>query len=155
MKKAVAWWNTQPLDALSTKQWEALCDGCGLCCLNKMEDIDTGEVYFSRVACALLEIKKSCCGDYANRAQKVADCLNLREIAREDFRWLPPSCAYRLRSENKSLPSWHYLVCGDKNRVHQFGRSVRHFALSERDGYAIDDYLLFSLEDILGEGECE
>ncbi len=146
------WWH-KPLDKLSSTEWEALCDGCGLCCLNKMEDIDTGEVYFSRVACRLLDINAACCGNYAQRADKIADCLNLREINREDFRWLPPSCAYRLRAENQPLRPWHYLICGDKNRIHQLCRSVRHFALSEREGYAIDDFLLFSLEEILGEEE--
>ena len=148
------WWH-KPLDALNAQEWEALCDGCGLCCLNKMEDIDTGEVYFSRVACSLLDIEAAQCGDYPNRAQKVPDCLNLAEIAREDFRWLPPTCASRLRHENKPLPKWHYLESGDRQTLHRCGRSVCHFALSEREGYAIDDYLMFRLEDALGNGECE
>ncbi|SUO95464.1 YcgN family cysteine cluster protein [Suttonella ornithocola] len=149
-----SWWH-QPLDALTPEQWEALCDGCGLCCLNKMEDIDTGEVYFSRVACRLLDIESASCQDYPNRQKKVSDCLNLRDIPREDYRWLPPSCAYRLRYENKPLPPWHHLETGDKQTVHRCGRSVCHFALSERDGYAIDDYLLFRLEDALGDGNIE
>lgn len=118
-----------------------------------MEDIDTGEVYFSRVACKLLDIKKGCCSNYVCRQKIIADCLSLREMAREDFRWLPPSCAYRLCHEKKPLPSWHYLVCGDRQAVHRHLRSVCHFALSEADGYRIDDHLLLCLEDILGEGE--
>lgn len=147
-----AWWQ-QPLDLLSDQQWEALCDGCGLCCLNKLEDIDTGEVYFSRVACKLLDIKKGTCSNYACRQKIVPDCLSLREMAREDFHWLPPSCAYRLCHEGKPLPAWHYLCCGDKQAVHRQLRSVRHFALSEADGYDIDEHLLWCLEDILGKGE--
>lgn len=146
------WW-LQPLDRLSDKQWEALCDGCGLCCLNKMEDIDTGEVYFSRVACKLLDLHSGFCSDYLCRQLRVPDCLSLREMSRQEFHWLPPSCAYRLRHEKKPLPSWHYLVCGDKREVHRRYRSVRHFALSEADGHAIDDYLLYRLEDVLGEQE--
>ncbi len=148
------WWQ-QPLDQLSTQQWEALCDGCGLCCLNKMEDIDTGEVYFSRVACELLTIEAAQCADYANRQKKVADCLDLRTIPRDQYRWLPPTCSYRLRHEEKPLPAWHYLRSGDRQSVHRCGRSVCHFALSEADGYAVDDHLLFRLEDVLGNGEAE
>ena len=146
---ADAWWQ-QPLDALTDAQWEALCDGCGLCCLNKMEDVDTGEVYFSRVACTLLDVEAACCSDYPNRQQKIADCLNLRDLPRDQFGWLPESCAYRLRHEGKPLPRWHYLISGDRQTVHRCGRSVCHFALSEREGHAVDDYLLFRLEDILG-----
>lgn len=138
------WWH-KPLDELTRAQWEALCDGCGLCCLNKMEDIDTGEVFFSRVACPLLDIEAARCKDYHCRQQKIADCIDLSELPRKDFGWLPPSCAYRLRHEGRSLPRWHYLICGDRNAVHRAGRSVRHFALSEADGYAIDDYLLWRL----------
>lgn len=146
---ASPWWH-KPLDALSEQQWEALCDGCGLCCLNKMEDIDTGEIYFSRVACQLLDIEAGGCSDYHCRQQKVSDCINLRDLPREDFGWLPPSCAYRLRHEGKPLPKWHYLECGDRQMVHRCGRSVRHFALSEAAGHQIDDHLLLRLEDILG-----
>ncbi|UJF24778.1 YcgN family cysteine cluster protein [Suttonella sp. R2A3] len=145
------WWH-KALDDLTDQEWEALCDGCGLCCLNKMEDIDTGEVYFSRVACPLLDIEAARCSDYAHRAEKVPDCLNLRDLPRKDFGWLPPSCAYRLRHEGKPLPRWHYLISGDRQTVHRGGRSVCHFALSEEDGHAIDDHLLFRLEDILGSG---
>lgn len=144
------WWNNKPLDALSSEEWEALCDRCGLCCLNKMEDIDTGDVYFSRVACRLLDIEKACCSDYPQRQKKVHDCLSLSKIKRKHFRWLPPTCAYRLRHEGKALPKWHYLESGDRDLVHRMQRSVCHFALSEGDGYAVDDHLLFSLEDILG-----
>lgn len=143
------WWQ-KPLKELSKEEWEALCDGCGLCCLNKMEDIDTGDVYFSRVACQLLDIKRACCQDYCNRQQVVPDCLNLADLPDAQFSWLPPSCSYRLRHEGKDLPDWHYLITGDKNSVHERGRSVCHFALSEKDGYAIDDHLLFRLEDVLG-----
>lgn len=143
------WWH-KPLDALTDEQWEALCDGCGLCCLNKMEDIDTGEVYFSRVACKLLDIEAASCSDYHCRQRKVPDCINLRDLSRDDFDWLPPSCAYRLRHEGKPLRQWHYLECGDRQMVHRRGRSVCHFALSEADGHEIDDYLMLRLEDILG-----
>lgn len=149
------WWRHKPLDELTATEWEALCDGCGLCCLNKMEDIDTGEVYFSRVACGLLDITSAKCSDYPNRQKKVTDCLSLRDMPREDYRWLPPSCSYRLRHEGKPLPSWHPLETGNRETVHRCGRSVCHFALSENDGYAIDDFLLFSLEDALGNGNVE
>ena len=120
-----------------------------------MEDIDTGEVYFSRVACKLLDIKTGRCRDYPCRQQHIPDCLSLREMKRHEYSWLPPTCAYRLRAEGKNLPPWHYLNCGDRQEVHRRYRSVQHFALSEADGHAIDDHLLYRLEDILGEGDQE
>lgn len=146
------WWD-KPLDDLNEKEWEALCDGCGLCCLNKIEDIDTGEIFFSRVACKLLDIESARCSDYACRQQRVPDCLSLRAMERKDYRFLPPSCSYRLRHEDKSLPKWHPLLTQTQESVKICGRSVSHFALSERDGHAIEDYLIYPLENVLGNSD--
>lgn len=154
MRPEGRWWE-KPLDALDAHEWEALCDGCALCCLHKVEEIDSAQVYFSRVACRLLDIASARCKAYPQRRKKVRNCLDLRVTARRHFSWLPPSCSYRLRHEGKSLPRWHPLVSGDRRVVHGSRRSVCHFALSEGDGHAFDDHLLSSLEDVLENGETK
>lgn len=113
-----------PLSSLDRVQWEALCDGCGQCCLHKVEDADTGEVYHTNVACKLLDLKTARCTDYAHRKRFVPDCLSLDPRNVESFSWLPESCAYRLRAAGQPLPEWHYLVCGDRDAVHQAAYSV-------------------------------
>ena len=121
-----------PLNTLDPKEWEALCDGCGKCCLNKIEFEDTGELEFTRVACKLLDGQTCQCSSYADRHRYVPDCVvltpkKLTEIAW----WLPATCAYRLRSEGKSLFDWHYLISGDRETIHQVGASVRGWTVSE------------------------
>lgn len=121
-----------PLEALDAEEWEALCDGCGKCCLNKIEYEDTGEVAFTRVACKLLDGESCRCMSYANRHDFVPDCVvlspgKLAEIAW----WLPSTCAYRLRAEGKPLYDWHHLISGDPEAVHRAGASVRGWTVSE------------------------
>lgn len=104
-----------PLESLSTQEWEALCDGCGLCCLNKLEDEDTGDILYTRVACNLLDTCQGGCREYPIRHQYVPECISLQLVDIPQLAWLPESCAYRLRYEEKALPSWHYLLSGDRN----------------------------------------
>lgn len=120
-----------PLDRLSKPEWEALCDGCGQCCLHKCEDEDTGAIYPTNVACRLLDISTGRCGDYANRKKLVPDCLKLTPRGVLTIEWLPATCAYRLRADGDPLPDWHYLISGDREAVHAAGASVRGKAISE------------------------
>jgi len=116
---------------MSPDEWEALCDGCGLCCLVKIEDEDSGRVYNTSVSCKQLDIESCRCRDYKNRLNDVPMCTKLRleNIAQLD--WLPESCAYKRIYENKTLPSWHPLISKDNNAVHQAGVSAKWFAVSE------------------------
>lgn len=119
------------VDELNRTEWEALCDGCGQCCLHKCEDEDTGEVYPTNVACRLLDIPSARCSDYPHRKKIVPDCLKLTPRLAASVSWLPDTCAYRLRAEGEPLREWHYLICGDREAVHAAGISVRGKAISE------------------------
>ncbi|MEH6626662.1 MAG: YcgN family cysteine cluster protein [Motiliproteus sp.] len=126
-------WETKSLEQLTQQQWESLCDGCGKCCLHKIEDEDTEEVLYTRIACQLLDIDSCRCSDYPNRTRHVPECLRLKPEDVSSFHWLPKTCAYRLVSEGKSLQSWHPLVSGESGSIHQAGISIRKWAVSERD----------------------
>lgn len=136
-----------PLKSLQRDEWEALCDGCGKCCLNKIEYEDTGELAFTRVACRLLDGQTCQCSSYPNRHDFVPDCIVLtpKKLA-EIAWWLPDTCAYRLRSEGRPLYPWHHLISGDRNTVHTAGASVQGWTVSEAsvteddwDDYIIED----------------
>jgi uncharacterized cysteine cluster protein YcgN (CxxCxxCC family) len=135
-------WETKPLEELSDHQWEALCDGCGQCCMVKLEDIDTGERIDTRLACRLLDIGACRCTDYTNRHSRVPDCVQLTPQNARHLDWLPDTCAYRLRAQGKPLYWWHPLVSGDPETVHQAGVSVRDMAMSETkaDGRDYEDF---------------
>ena len=121
-----------PLPKLTPVEWEALCDGCGKCCLNKIEFEDTNELAFTRVACKLLDGQAYQCSSYANRHDYVPDCVVLTpKKIKEIAWWLPATCAYRLRHEGKPLYDWHYLISGDRETVHQAGASVRGWTVNE------------------------
>lgn len=126
-------WKTRSLAQMSAEQWESLCDGCGRCCLNKLEDWDTGEIFHTNVACRLLDGETCRCRDYENRFEQVPDCLQLSPSALRKINWLPPTCAYRLVEEGKDLAWWHPLVSGDTQTVHLAGISVRGRTVSEDD----------------------
>jgi uncharacterized cysteine cluster protein YcgN (CxxCxxCC family) len=119
-----AWWDQKPLSSLSEKEWESLCDHCGKCCLLKLEDEDSSTVYYTNVACYLLEAKTCQCTNYQNREILVPDCLKLTPDNLEDIQWMPLSCAYRRIMEGRGLPEWHHLVCNDINEIHHRGCSV-------------------------------
>jgi len=125
-------WKTKTLEELSREEWESLCDGCGRCCLVKLEDEDTSEVYTTRLACSLLNVQTCRCRDYANRFSKMPDCLEIDVKRARELKWLPPTCGYRLVDEGRDLPWWHPLVSGSPETVHQAGISVSAFAMSER-----------------------
>ncbi|WP_434154675.1 YcgN family cysteine cluster protein [Pseudomonas sp. JZ134] len=138
-------WKRKTLDQLDQGEWESLCDGCGLCCLQKLEDEDDGSVYYTRIACKLLDLKTCKCTRYAERKQFVADCIQLTLGQADEFKWLPPTCGYRLVSEGKDLPLWHPLVSGDESAVHdagisQSGRMLSETQVAEEDW---EDYMIF------------
>lgn len=118
-----------PLDQLTPVEWEQLCDGCGRCCLHKLEDEDSGEVYYTRVACSRLDIDACRCTAYAERAQAEPECAVISRDNIDTLDYLPESCAYRLRRAGLPLPPWHPLLSGDPASVHRAGISVRHYAL--------------------------
>lgn len=127
------YWQTKSLDELTQAEWESLCDGCGKCCLLKLEDEDTGRVYYTDVACKLLDCETCRCTDYENRTKFVPDCVVLDVSKAKNLDWLPSTCAYRLRANNEPLPGWHPLVCGDPEMVHKMAVSVRDRVLTEGD----------------------
>ncbi len=124
-------WKRKSLTEMSGDEWESLCDGCALCCLQKLEDEDTGEVYFTDVACRLLDTDTCRCIDYGLRAQLVSDCLLLSADKPEAFRWLPETCAYRRLSEGYDLPDWHPLITGNPDSSHEAGISAMGKCQSE------------------------
>ena len=126
-------WETTPLDAMTREEWEALCDGCGKCCLHKLQDEDSGELHPTNIACKLLDRDTARCSDYRRRRAFVPDCVRLTARSVGSIAWLPGTCAYRLLDEGEQLPDWHYLVCGDREAVHRAGESVRGWTVSEND----------------------
>ena len=131
-------WKTKTLAQMTRPEWESLCDGCGRCCLNKLEDEDTGQFIYTRAACKLLDLKTCQCTDYVNRASKVPDCVALTPRNVAELGWLPESCAYRRLNEGRGLAWWHPLVSGTADTVRQAGISVENKAYTEV-GIKIDE----------------
>ena len=126
-------WKRKSLSEMSAAEWESLCDGCGLCCMLKVQDEDTGDLFYTDVACRMFDIDTCRCTDYANRAKKVADCLVLTPDEKEAYEWLPDSCAYRRLANGQDLPGWHPLVTGRPESVHEAGVSMQGKAISENE----------------------
>jgi len=120
-----SFWKTKTLEQMSQDEWESLCDGCGRCCLEKLEDEDTGQIYFTHISCRLLDAGLCLCRDYEHRAAKVPDCVQLTPGNIRSLNWLPPTCGYKLVAEGRDLYWWHPLVSGSRNTVHEAGVSVR------------------------------
>ena len=142
-------WETKRLEQMTVREWESLCDGCGLCCLVRFEEEGTGEVVPTRVACRLFDDKACRCGDYANRKAHVPDCIKLTPYNIEALEWMPLSCAYRRLYEGKTLPVWHPLITGDPESVHAAGVSVRGQTISEASLDDPDDALDFEAPDLM------
>ena len=132
-------WRTKSLGEMTAGEWESLCDGCARCCLNKLEEWDTGEIFWTDIACALLDSERCRCTSYAERHALMPNCVALTPATVPEFDWLPPTCAYRLVSEGRDLYWWHPLVSGDPETVHQAGISVRGRVISET-GLSEADY---------------
>lgn len=124
MLSSSAFWQDTPLEKMTKEQWESLCDGCALCCLHKLEDEDTGEVYYTTIVCHLLDCTTCQCSRYPERTTLVPTCVNLTLEKIKSFHWLPTTCAYRLVYEGSELPDWHPLISGNSNSVIQSGSSV-------------------------------
>ncbi len=124
MNREAPFWKTKILEEMTPEEWESLCDGCAKCCLHKIEDIETGEVFFTDIACRLLDINTCRCKDYQHRSEVVSDCLVLTPELLKEISWLPESCAYRRLAEGRDLAWWHPLVSGDQNTVLQAGISI-------------------------------
>lgn len=132
----------RPIDQLTRDEWEALCDGCGKCCLHKVEDEDTGRIYPTNVACKLLDLNSCQCADYRHRRMHVPDCIRLSRRTIDKYPWLPSTCAYVLRAKDEKLPDWHYLVCGDREAVHRAGISVKGRAISELHAGPLENHIV-------------
>ena len=145
---AQPFWMTTPLDRMSREQWESLCDGCGKCCLAKLEDEDSGEIHFTSVGCRLFDAATCRCSDYARRLEKVSDCVQLTPQNVRTITWLPATCAYRLVAEGRDLAWWHPLVSGSADTVHQAGVSMRgRITALETDLAEVDDYFDHMLDE--------
>jgi uncharacterized cysteine cluster protein YcgN (CxxCxxCC family) len=141
MTDDLPFWKRKSLREMTGAEWESLCDGCGRCCLSKLEEEGTGRIYFTDIGCRLLDGETCRCRDYPNRSARVDDCVRLTPEVIETVTWLPPSCAYRLIHEGRDLYWWHPLVSGDPDTVHAAGVSVRG--------------RLFALEDDVGDEDFE
>ncbi|MFD1610200.1 YcgN family cysteine cluster protein [Sphingomonas tabacisoli] len=135
-------WEDKPLEALDRAQWEALCDGCGRCCVHKLEDEETGELFPTNVACKLLDRHSGRCSNYRHRRAFVPECVRLTPKLAATLDWLPDTCAYKLRAEGKPLADWHPLNSGDPESVHKAGISVRGWTVSEVEAGELEDHIL-------------
>jgi len=136
-------WEELPLDKLDRAQWEALCDGCGKCCLHKLEDEETGELFPTNVACKMLDRHSARCSDYRHRHAYVPECIRLTPKKLNEIDWLPETCAYVRRAAGKPLPEWHYLVTGDRDSIHKAGMSVRGWTVSEVDAGDLEQHVIY------------
>ena len=139
MDEQVPFWKRKTLEEMTPDEWESLCDGCGRCCLNKLEDWDTGEIYWTNIACSELDCETCRCMNYEARFRLVPDCIDLTPEKVRELSWLPPTCGYRLVAEGKDLHDWHPLISGSADSVHDAGISVRGRVFPEGD-LTVDDY---------------
>lgn len=143
--KVRRFWETKTLQEMSSDEWEALCDGCGLCCLQKLEDDEGGGIFYTRIACKLLDLKTCRCKQYAERRKTVPDCIQLTADDVDNFDWLPPTCAYRCLASGEPLPVWHPLITGDPDTTIKSGITMSGKMLSETEVQEDDweNYLIF------------
>lgn len=141
----LAFWKKKSLKEMSEEEWESLCDGCARCCLHKLEEQDTGKVFYTNVACHLLDLKICRCTDYVRRHQRVAQCIRIPVDGGANLHWMPSSCAYRLLAEGRDLPDWHPLVSRDPQSVHKAGISIRYMAVLEREGMDLESHVVSAI----------
>lgn len=146
MPSDLPFWKEKPLTELSQSEWESLCDGCGKCCLHKLENDKTAVISFTRVACRLLDLETCRCTQYAKRTVVVPDCIKVRPDIIQNLTWMPATCAYRLLANDQELPAWHPLVSGNSESVHESGTSIRSFAISG-EGLTDDDLFSFIISE--------
>ncbi len=135
-------WETVPLERMTRKEWESLCDGCGKCCVHKLEDEETDEIFHTKVACRLLNVKTAKCSDYANRKAHVPECVRLTPAKLDEIEWLPDSCAYLRVHRGQGLADWHPLVSGDPDSVRKAGISVAGKVISELDAGDLENHII-------------
>jgi len=135
-------WEEKSLEQMSRAEWESLCDGCGKCCIHKLEDEETGELYPTNVACRLLDRRSGRCTDYRRRKMFVPECVRLTPAKLKEIDWLPSTCAYRLLADGEALPEWHPLITGDPESVHRAGESVRGWTVSEDEAGDLEHHLV-------------
>ena len=128
---AKPFWEAKSLDAMTDAEWESLCDGCGQCCLHKLVNDETADVFYTRAACQLLDDETGRCKRYATRLEEVEDCLDVRRMSDTELAWMPRSCAYRRLAEGKSLPQWHPLITGDPQSTANTHMAVAGRTISE------------------------
>lgn len=123
----------KPLAEMTTDEWESICDGCALCCQVSEEDEDTGELTLTNISCKYLCLNSHQCGDYKNRQVNVPSCIKITPENIDEIYFMPASCGYRLVAAGHPLPDWHHLICGDKQRVHTDGPSMKGALISETE----------------------
>lgn len=138
----MSFWKTKKLHDMTAQEWESLCDGCGKCCLHKLEDEDTGEIFFTSVVCNLIDLKTCRCTRYSERTRLVPECLDLKQHDFAEFNWLPTTCAYRLLSDGRELPVWHPLVSGSAESVKEAGVSISSYAMKESEIDDLEDHII-------------
>ncbi len=144
MQNKLPFWILKKLDELSPEEWETLCDGCGICCLYKLEDEETGEIYYTNVACRLLDSKTCRCANYEQRTEVVPTCLRLTPELTPQLKWLPETCAYRRIWEGKPLIAWHPLISGSPDTVHlahasALGKTIPETSVNLND---LEDFII-------------
>ncbi len=138
----MSFWKTKTLAEMTTAEWESLCDNCGKCCLNKLEDEDTGDIFFTSVVCNLIDLNTCRCTRYAERTTLVPECIDLKQHDFAEYTWLPSTCAYRLLTDGNELPSWHPLITGDPESVKEAGVSISSYAMKESEVEDLEDHII-------------
>jgi len=138
----MSFWEIKKLAEMTAEEWESLCDGCGKCCLHKLEDEYTKKIVFTNVACKLINLTTCRCTHYNERTKLVADCLDLKQYDFTQYHWLPSTCAYRLLDEGKDLPAWHPLLSGSTASVKKAGVSISSYAIKESLASNLEDHII-------------
>jgi uncharacterized cysteine cluster protein YcgN (CxxCxxCC family) len=142
-KTGKPFWHTKSLEELTREEWESLCDGCAKCCLQKLEDVDTHQIFYTNIVCSLLDPESCRCTHYKDRSNLVPNCITLKPKDLLDPYWLPPTCAYRLLAEGKELPEWHPLrFGGDKRKMRLGGHTVQGKVVPETDADDWEHHLI-------------